>query len=102
MWTSEPAASGHRRERGRTDHCRGVRNVLYTKPSSWLDGAEARGWFRGAAAALREVATHVDDDMLGIGLVGQMHGSVFLNAAGSVIWPAPPWNDQRTPHSATR
>ena len=32
----------------------------------------------------------------GIGLSGQMHGSVFLDAAGKVIRPALLWNDQRT------
>lgn len=31
-----------------------------------------------------------------IGLSGQMHGSVFLNAKGTVIRPALLWNDQRT------
>lgn len=31
-----------------------------------------------------------------IGLSGQMHGSVFLNAKGKVIRPALLWNDQRT------
>jgi xylulokinase len=35
-------------------------------------------------------------DVAGIGLSGQMHGSVFLNAAGEVIRPALLWNDQRT------
>jgi xylulokinase len=32
----------------------------------------------------------------GIGLSGQMHGSVFLNARQQVIRPAILWNDQRT------
>jgi len=35
-------------------------------------------------------------DVAGIGLSGQMHGSVFLDAAGRVIRPALLWNDQRT------
>jgi xylulokinase len=35
-------------------------------------------------------------DVAGIGLSGQMHGSVFLDAAGKVIRPALLWNDQRT------
>jgi xylulokinase len=35
-------------------------------------------------------------DVLGVGLSGQMHGSVFLDAAGEVIRPALLWNDQRT------
>ena len=35
-------------------------------------------------------------DVAGVGLSGQMHGSVFLDAAGQVIRPALLWNDQRT------
>jgi xylulokinase len=35
-------------------------------------------------------------DVTGIGLSGQMHGSVFLNENGKVIRPALLWNDQRT------
>jgi xylulokinase len=35
-------------------------------------------------------------DVAGIGLSGQMHGSVFLDEAGDVIRPALLWNDQRT------
>ncbi len=35
-------------------------------------------------------------DVVGVGLSGQMHGSVFLDAAGEVIRPALLWNDQRT------
>jgi xylulokinase len=36
------------------------------------------------------------DDVIGVGLSGQMHGSVFLDGAGEVIRPALLWNDQRT------
>lgn len=35
-------------------------------------------------------------DVRGIGLSGQMHGSVFLNRQQQVIRPALLWNDQRT------
>src|SRR5262245_63364362 len=35
-------------------------------------------------------------DVAGVGLSGQMHGSVFLDDAGEVIRPALLWNDQRT------
>jgi xylulokinase len=35
-------------------------------------------------------------DVTGVGLSGQMHGSVFLDDAGRVIRPALLWNDQRT------
>ena len=35
-------------------------------------------------------------EVVGIGLSGQMHGLVALDAAGAVIRPAILWNDQRT------
>lgn len=35
-------------------------------------------------------------DIAGVGLSGQMHGSVFLDGNGNVIRPALLWNDQRT------
>jgi xylulokinase len=35
-------------------------------------------------------------DVTGVGLSGQMHGSVFLDEHGKVIRPALLWNDQRT------
>lgn len=35
-------------------------------------------------------------DVAGIGLSGQMHGSVFLDKAHNVLRPAILWNDQRT------
>lgn len=54
-------------------------------------------WWQGAQAAIREVASAVDaTQIMGIGLTGQMHGSVFLDADNQVIRPALLWNDQRT------
>ena len=38
----------------------------------------------------------VDDEVIGLGLTGQMHGSVFLDPSDEVIRPALLWNDQRT------
>lgn len=53
-------------------------------------------WWRGTVSALGQVAARLDDEVAGVGLAGQMHGSVFLDSAGSVIRPALLWNDQRT------
>lgn len=36
------------------------------------------------------------DEVTGVGISGQMHGSVFMNEQGKVIRPALLWNDQRT------
>lgn len=53
-------------------------------------------WWRGARQVLREVAEQVEGDVEGIGLTGQMHGSVFIDSGDKVIRPALLWNDQRT------
>jgi xylulokinase len=56
-------------------------------------------WWEGAANSIREVlrASGVrPDDIHGIGLTGQMHGLVLLDADGNVLRPAILWNDQRT------
>ncbi|MDQ4126895.1 MAG: xylulokinase [Actinomycetota bacterium] len=52
-------------------------------------------WWEGAREALGRVAAEVGE-VVGIGLTGQMHGSVFLDASDAVIRPALLWNDQRT------
>ena len=51
-------------------------------------------WWRGAREALGKVAA--EEEVAGIGLTGQMHGSVFLDSSDEVIRPALLWNDQRT------
>ena len=51
-------------------------------------------WWAGASAALAEVSA--GRSVAGIGLSGQMHGLVVLDAEGRVIRPALLWNDQRT------
>jgi xylulokinase len=45
---------------------------------------------------LAQVAAAAGDEIAGLGLAGQMHGSVFLDSADRVIRPALLWNDQRT------
>ena len=56
-------------------------------------------WWDGAVASIRQVMADsgvAPDDVQGIGLTGQMHGLVLLDAAGQVLRPAILWNDQRT------
>ena len=56
-------------------------------------------WWDGAIAAIRAaLATPGVDgaDVVAVGLTGQMHGAVLLDAAGAVLRPAILWNDQRT------
>jgi xylulokinase len=53
-------------------------------------------WWRASAEVLAKVTAEADDEVAGIGLTGQMHGSVFLDSSDEVIRPALLWNDQRT------
>ncbi len=54
-------------------------------------------WKAAAFEALAQLAQQVKaDEVTGIGLTGQMHGSVFLDGANNVLRPALLWCDQRT------
>jgi xylulokinase len=56
-------------------------------------------WWEATTKTVQEVLARGSlrpADVKGVGLSGQMHGSVFLDAAGNVIRPALLWNDQRT------
>lgn len=56
-------------------------------------------WWAATVATIRDVLSQAHlkpADIAGVGLSGQMHGSVFLDAGGHVIRPALLWNDQRT------
>lgn len=58
------------------------------RPDDWWRACCEAVASLGAQVALRDVAS--------VGLAGQMHGSVFLDAEREVIRPALLWNDQRT------
>lgn len=56
-------------------------------------------WWQATIQSVREVLDKggiSSDSVKGIGLSGQMHGSVFLDANHEVIRPAILWNDGRT------
>lgn len=56
-------------------------------------------WWNGAVQSIREVLRRSGVEpkaVAGIGLTGQMHGLVLLDAEGRVLRPAILWNDQRT------
>jgi xylulokinase len=60
---------------------------------------EPADWWRAARQAISEVLQTAGVDgaaVAGLGLTGQMHGAVFLDAQDRVIRPALLWNDQRT------
>lgn len=71
---------------------------LHSPRPGWTE-QDPEEWWRGAKAALGRVAAGIGgagDGVVGLGLTGQMHGSVFLDGSGEVIRPALLWNDQRT------
>jgi xylulokinase len=60
-------------------------------------------WWQACRGAVIAIGTHVAlDRVAAIGLTGQMHGSVLLDAEREVIRPAILWNDQRTVAEAAR
>jgi xylulokinase len=70
-----------------------------TSPRPGWSEQDPEDWWRAAKEALGIVTAKVQeagDEIVGLGLTGQMHGSVFLDAEDKVIRPALLWNDQRT------
>jgi xylulokinase len=56
-------------------------------------------WWSGATTAIRAAlatAGVAGAEVAAVGLTGQMHGAVLLDAADEVLRPAILWNDQRT------
>ena len=69
----------------------------YPKPL-WSE-QDPEDWWRATVATIQAVVKKARlkaADVKGIGLSGQMHGSVFLDKNGKVIRRALLWNDQRT------
>lgn len=64
----------------------------------WSEQNPADWWAASikATKAVLKMANLSGDDIAGVGLSGQMHGSVFLDSSGNVQRPALLWNDQRT------
>ncbi len=65
-------------------------------PADWITGCS------GAIADLRANAPDQFAAVQGIGLSGQMHGAVLLDAADQVLRPAILWNDTRSADQARR
>ena len=65
---------------------------------------EPQEWWQATLNSVRSALAQVErsrdarvqGQVAGIGLSGQMHGSVFLDKADRVLRPAILWNDQRT------
>ncbi len=69
---------------------------LLTPHPGWTEQNPA-DWVEASFNALLDVAQQLNGhSAIALGLSGQMHGMVPLDAAGKVIRPAILWNDQRT------
>lgn len=69
-----------------------------TPRPGWTEQDPELFW-RGTVESIRTILkqTHVDPkDVAAIGLTGQMHGLVLLDAQGKVLRPCILWNDQRS------
>lgn len=69
--------------------------TMATPRPGWAE-QDPESWWDGTVSAMRDVAEAADSRIEAVGLSGQMHSSVFLDAAGSVIRPALLWCDGRT------
>ncbi|MGI9491026.1 MAG: xylulokinase [Geminicoccaceae bacterium] len=68
---------------------------LLTPKPGWTE-QEPESWWAASCHVLKSIAEKAEAPIEAIGLTGQMHGAVFLDADGEVIRPALLWNDQRT------
>ncbi|TMV94076.1 xylulokinase [Thioclava sp. BHET1] len=66
-----------------------------TRPADgWSEQAPA-DWIAAAEQALEALSVHDLSGVRGIGLSGQMHGAVLLDASDTVLRPCILWNDTR-------
>ncbi|MCA9026568.1 MAG: xylulokinase [Planctomycetaceae bacterium] len=75
-----------------------VEYPLYSPNPGWSE-QNPEDWWQATQQGVAEVLNRgriKPKDVKGIGLSGQMHGSVFLDKSHQVIRPALLWNDQRT------
>lgn len=71
---------------------------LYSPKPGWSE-QNPEDWYQATINSIRNVIAKGKinpSEVKGIGLSGQMHGSVFLDKENKVIRPALLWNDQRT------
>jgi xylulokinase len=77
----------------------GVTEYGYDSPLPRWSEQDPHLWWDGTVSAIRAVLASSGvggSAVTALGLTGQMHGAVLLDAAGEVVRPALLWNDQRT------
>ena len=71
---------------------------MFTPQPLWAEQRPA-DWWAATVASIRRVLDEggvQPGQVAGVGLTGQMHGLVLLDAQGQVLRPCIMWNDQRT------
>ncbi len=84
-------------ERGEVAAVAGSPHDLQTPRPLWSEQDPAQ-WWQAARQSIRQVLDQADvspEAVQGVGLTGQMHGLVLLDAEGRVLRPAMLWNDGR-------
>jgi xylulokinase len=77
---------------------------VYMPQANWVEQDPA-DWEKAVTLSIRQVLSKSNIDtgqLVGIGLSGQMHGLVALDAQGRVLRPAILWNDQRSADQCQR
>ncbi|MEZ6045313.1 MAG: xylulokinase [Planctomycetaceae bacterium] len=75
-----------------------VEYPLYSPKPGWSE-QDPEDWWQATIKSVKQVLKQgkiKKEEVKGLGLSGQMHGSVFLDKKQEVIRPALLWNDQRT------
>ncbi len=85
-------------EQGRVAAAQTIEYPMETPKPGWTQQDPA-DWWQATVETIRKVLSKADvpaESIAGIGLSGQMHGMVALDAENNVVRPAILWNDQRT------
>jgi xylulokinase len=85
-------------ETGRVKGSATTDHPLSTPRAGWSEQDPADWWqsVRRSIRAVMERTGVTAAEIVGVGLTGQMHGLVLLDAHGEVLRPCILWNDQRT------
>ncbi len=83
---------------GRVRESATVEYPMSTPRPQWAE-QDPEDWWRATVQGIQEVLARssvAPGELAGLGLTGQMHGMVMLDATGRVLRPCIMWNDQRT------
>jgi xylulokinase len=86
-------------ERGRVVASATVEHAPFASPQTGWAEQDARDWWRASAQAVREVLSADGvraEEIACVGLTGQMHGAVLLDAGDESLRPSIIWCDVRT------